>query len=159
MENPHGQPRIATAHVQLMTTNCRLWPEWLTPGPVQWIAAGPCQQSHSWFQALLGPMTIFLFFATFFLVLKWGLLFDRRWGVTTTGHPPILGVIRTRLLVSTSHHQLSTRQTYLPHWLTFPIGLCYAAPVWTTQKTRLPTVPLLLHVDSVLLTCVYCYVA
>jgi hypothetical protein len=34
----------------------------------------------------LDTITIFLFFLRLWLVLKWGPLFDQRWGLTTAGH-------------------------------------------------------------------------
>jgi hypothetical protein len=52
------------------------------------IAAGPRQHSNSWFQVQSRPMAILYFFSRLLRVLKWGLLFDKRRGVITTGHSP-----------------------------------------------------------------------
>jgi hypothetical protein len=43
----------------------------------------------------LGPMTMFLFFPRLSRVLKWGLVFDERKGLTTTGHSLSIGETRT----------------------------------------------------------------
>jgi hypothetical protein len=56
--------------------------------PVQKTAVGPRQHSRTCFRAPSGPMTIFLFFPTYSRVLKLGLLFDERRGLTSAGHSP-----------------------------------------------------------------------
>jgi hypothetical protein len=47
---------------------------------------------------------------------------------------------------ATAHLQLMTLTTYLNLQLTFPIGSHYRTSLQTTQKTLLPTVPLLVRV-------------
>jgi hypothetical protein len=61
---------------------------------VEEIAPAPRQYSKSWFRDRSRPMTIFLFFPRLLRILKWGLLFDEKRGLTTTGHFPSNG--RTR---------------------------------------------------------------
>jgi hypothetical protein len=50
------------------------------------VVASPSQQCRHWFQAQLGPITIFLVFSRLLRILKLGLLLCERRGLTSTGN-------------------------------------------------------------------------
>jgi hypothetical protein len=54
-------------------------------------------------------MTIYLFFLSLLHVLKWGLLFDERRGLTATGHSPLLVANRAGWLAPLLHSRTHTR--------------------------------------------------
>jgi hypothetical protein len=54
------------------------------------LMASPAQAI--WFKVSLGPITIIVVLSKTLRVLKWGLRFDERKGLTTTGHSPSIGV-------------------------------------------------------------------
>jgi hypothetical protein len=85
------------------------------------IAAGPRLHSQFRFRVPSGHMTISLFFPRLLCVLKWGLLFDERRGLTTTGHSPSTGDDSSGHRNSTSLHALRYHQLlYKKFWEELP---------------------------------------
>jgi hypothetical protein len=116
------------------------------------IADGPSQHSHSWFRVPSGPMFIFLFFRRLLLVFKWGLYFNEKRCVSTTGHSPLLEVTR-----SGNHSHKHTHTGNAP-----TVTVHYIVNIWFYTdriENTAPTVLLLLHGYSLLQESVYRAVA